>query len=413
MAIFNSLGSNYDFNFSWLALQQLLWPNLQSLKKLKQNLEKRFSGEVKLVWKGRDAIEFALASYGIGEGDVVATQAFTCVSIEEATQRVGAKIAYLDLPKEKIQLDVATFISQIKNIKKIKVVILQHTLGYVDEVEKIAAYCQENQILLIEDLAQSFGADYALEAEVGSLADAIILSFGRDKVVDGISGGAVVFKTKPKKDIKIPFAFPATADEVAENKQKKRLVFKDLFYPVLTFLIRKSYDLYLGKLLHLIAKKFNWFYSPVQSFHQHFLSLPAYYAPLVNYQLGLVDEQLEHRRKLAHFYYNRLQKNKKTQIPFDREAIKLGANLRFPLLVQNVDDLIKYFAKNKIYLVDRWYRQPVACGSLNCEHSYEKGSCPQAENLAKNIVNLPTHQETDLQKAEKIVQIIEQWTQER
>ena len=57
MAIFNSLGSNYDFAF----VARSLWEEKKNYKsKLEKLLEEKYGGKVLLVYKGREAIRLAL-----------------------------------------------------------------------------------------------------------------------------------------------------------------------------------------------------------------------------------------------------------------------------------------------------------------------------------------------------------------
>src|SRR5258708_4589440 len=106
--IFNSLGSNYTFDFAMLAFTQIFVADNMQLEKLKKNLNERYHGATTLVFKGRDAIELALHAHHIGAGDVVLTQAFTCCAIEEAIVRAGATPTYIDLEKEMLNPSVHT-----------------------------------------------------------------------------------------------------------------------------------------------------------------------------------------------------------------------------------------------------------------------------------------------------------------
>ncbi len=409
MSIFNSLGSNYTFSFSLLALKQLLVPNRQHLKHLEKKLSNKFGNQVKLVWKGRDAIELCLASYGIGQGDQVLTQALTCYSVEEAVKRTGAEVVYTDVEPKQVRLDFNQFKQTVSNHPDIKAVVVQHTLGYPDQVGRIADFCQQEDILLIEDLAQSLGGeDYSLE-ELGKRADALILSFGRDKIVDGISGGAVVFRKPVEQDLEVPFALPSSKPK--QVRRARKVINKDLFYPFITWLIRKTYCLGLGKLIHYLAQKLGWFYSPVKSNHQHYCSLPAYYAPLIEQSYTQLESNIAHRRKLAHYYLNQLSQLDSVELIVDREQVSRGTNLRLPILVEDPVSLIKFLKKRGIHLSDCWYKQAVDAGSTNQESVYGSGTCPEAEQVAQKIINLPTHQGVDISLAEQISVAIKKWDQ--
>lgn len=409
--IFNSLGSNYDRTDIWLSLKQLVWPNRRLKFKLKKKLEDKFDGKVKLLFSGRDAIEYLLKAYDIGKGDDVLTQAFSCSSVEEAILRVEARPVYFDLKKDQLQ----TSLKQVKKAYKLsqnaKAVILQHTLGYADEVGQIKHFCDENDLLLIEDLAQAVGAVDQARTALGAAADAVILSFGKDKILDGITGGAAIFKTNLKKQPKIPdwFALP-------RDLSNKRLVVKLLIYPCLTRKIRLTYSFGLGKVLHRLAKKLKIIWTPIVSPHKHYQSYPAYFAPFVIKRLNQLEQQLSHRRKIAHYYFNQLKDCPQLSLPITQKDISHGTNLRFPLQLEKarqdnreLSNLINHLAKNQVYISDRWYRQPVDSGSVDFSSQYQPGSCPQAEVFSRSLLNLPTHRSIKIKQAEKITNLIMNW----
>ncbi len=407
MTIFNSLGSNYSFADAFIALRELVWPNQSAKKKLKKYLSNHFQGQAVLLFNGRDAIEYCLAAYGIGQGDEVLTQAFSCSSLEEAINRTGAKARYFDIDSDELSTSVKQVKKAFQAATQPKAIILQHTLGYPDQVQEIAKFCKEKKIILIEDLAQAVGAVDDSGVELGSLADAVILSFGRDKILDGTSGGAVVFK---HQSINIP-VLPKLEDwfELKHDKSNKTLVLKLLFYPLISLLIRHTYSFGLGKVLHSLANKTKLMETQIKSPHQHYQSFPAYFAPMVLKQWHRLNEQLANRSFIASIYWNKLQNVKGIKIPVSPEKIARGTNLRFPILLsspQNVKNTLLFLKKHGVFLDDRWYKSAVDSGSLPFTSSYQKGNCPNAENSAKLIINLPTHRVINSQKAEKICELI-------
>ena len=406
MAIFNSLGSNYTLADVVLCLKQLVWPNRQLKIKLSRVLDKHFNGQSVLLYNGRDAIEYCVEAYGLESGDEVLTQAWSCSSIEEAIVRVGARAVYFDLAPQTVKVKLAQIQQAYQRSHQAKAIILQGTLGYGDDVIEIAKFCQEKELLLILDLAQAVGAQTQDNHPLEALADAVILSFGRDKILDGLGGGAVIFKTKPKKLPPMPDWF-----ELSHDLSNKKQVSKLLFYPALTWLIRNSYDLGIGKILHLLAKEMQLIWTPVKSPHHHYQSMPAYFAPLVLKQLKNLDQQLAHRAKIADFYRQALLDCPQVKVLVNQAEIKLGTNLRFPVQVKDlmVTLLLDYLASHKIYLQDRWYRQPVDSGIIQFKSSYQSGLCPEAEKLAQTAINLPTHRGIFQPKAQKIINLLKQY----
>lgn len=180
MSIFNSLGSNYDFNF---VLKSLFSRGNDDLKSF---LENKYKGQVTLVYKGREAIELALGN--INKGSLVGINDFTCIAVYEAVKKAGMEVEYLDIDKGELNFSAET----LKKAVNVKAVIIQNTLGYPCDIEKIAQICKEKKIILIEDLAHSIGTRYENGEEAGMVGDFVVLSFSQDKIIDAVSGGALI-----------------------------------------------------------------------------------------------------------------------------------------------------------------------------------------------------------------------------
>jgi len=406
--IFHSLGSNYSLSFAVLALRQLFGSSAVATSKLKEKLENRYEGEAFLFYKGRDAIEFSLRYFGIGEGDEVITQAFTCFAIEEAIRRAGARPLYVDLAKNQLNPSVQTLQHALKLATKPKAVLIQHTLGYPAAIKQIAEWARAQKLILIEDVAQAFGASDDDGVELGTYADVVICSFGRDKIIDAVSGGAAIIKTRYVKKSLLNKLHAQPGIFHVHGRVPFRIVARDMVYPFFTWLIRRTHQWILGKLIFRLGRALRILTSPIASPTSQTTLMPAADAALALSQLRNLAKQLEHRRALAQIYAP-LLKNvevKKIDGPKSLE-IEQSTNLRFPITVSDPLKLVHAFAHEHIYLSDRWYRAPVDSGSLHEKSMYLTGSCPNAEALAQHMFNLPTHMEVTAEDAQQIVKIVE------
>ena len=421
-----SLGAHYSEKFIFQSLKQLLKQVFLIPKKdLRPHLQKKLAklfesnkNNIQLVYKGRDAIELSLKKYGItNPKDGVITQAFTCSAIEEGILRAGATPLYTDIGKNQLNLTVESLEktwAEHNSKHKIKAILVQHSLGHPAEIKKISAWCKKKNILLIEDLAQSFGATDEEKKLLGTYADTIILSFGRDKVIDAITGGAVIFKTNFNNLLKKSLIKKGNANKEKTIKLKpptQKIILKDLAYPVITWIIRKTFyisvplptkRISLGKIIHLIFKKIGWLSSPTFAPTKKLTTMPTAIAPLVISQLETHKKIHQHRQTITSFYLENLE-NLPIHLFTKKDHLETGSLLRVALLVPNWPKLIKSWKKHNIHLADRWYRQPVDCGSQNCSQKYKKNSCPNAEKTSSQIINLPTHSKISLKDAEKIV----------
>lgn len=398
--IFNSLGSNYDWHFLVGSLKQILGISVIPEKKLREKIAHFWNAnpnQVVLTYKGRDAIQVALAAFGIGQGDEVLSQAFSCFAIEEAIVRVGAQPVYVDVAPSSTNFSVLTLEKAFSKSSSAKAIIIQHSLGQPADSRAIIAWAKTKKLLVIEDVAQGLGGKDLENQVLGSSADAIVLSFGRDKMVDGVSGGAVLFHRAPKKTVPLSDRVP------------KKVVLKDLLYPLITWKVRVFYPLGLGKMIHWLAIMLKMIESPTKTLVDNFSSLPEKYIWGILYQFSQLEKELEHRREVAVFYRQNLVDTTRFQSLATQETIQFGSNLRYPIFVENPENLSQYLASKNIFLADRWYRSPVDSGRLNKKSCYRAESCPAAEKLSQKIFNLPTHKNISLNDAKRIVQAIHEW----
>jgi dTDP-4-amino-4,6-dideoxygalactose transaminase len=397
--IFNSLGSNYTFSFAMLSLRQLLFAKKDSLSKVTSILSQRFDGHTYLFYKGRDAIEYGLRAVGVGPGDSVLTQAFTCHAIEEAILRSGAQPVFVDLEAGELNPSIRTLEEAWKRASKPKALLIQHTLGYPADVPAIREWCTQRKVFLIEDLAQSFGACDLDGRELGTLADIVICSFGRDKIIDAVSGGACIIKHNSMDALA---ASEAERSIEVDRNLASWIILRDLLYPFVTWFIRATHHFIVGKFVFQVAKKIGLLSSPIDSPTKKITLLSPHYAELILYHLNNIEEQLNSRRKRSDGYITAFQSSN-FFFPAVKKSHLCAAHLRFPIQVDNPQQLSDHLAKQDIYLSDRWYRQAVDCGTLQRTSTYVPGSCPNAEQLATRIFNLPTHQGIDASAQQRII----------
>jgi len=408
-SIFNSLGSNYSFNFVMLALKQIISDSddNNSIDELHKYLEKTYNGNSYLFYKGRDAIEFSLRillSENEKDSNVkgkVLTQAFSCFAVEEGIKRAGATPVYVDIDSYSTNMAVETLNKAFAKNPDSKVVLVQHSLGIPVDIVSIKKWCKQNKLLLIEDLAQGIGGVDSVGEHLGKYADAIIFSFGRDKIIDAVSGGAVVFKNlSEKQKQKVEIILTNDLQKLANN-----IIFKDMIYPAITYFSRMTHDVLIGKIILKLSRSLGLITSPTISKTSKICLMTSEYAELIKRTFIKLDKQLVHRRKIANFYLDKIS-NPNIKIVNTKTNIETGSNLRFSIRTTQVNKLIKLMKDNNIYLSDRWYRNAVDCGKQDCSSAYKLGSAENAEKLASEILNLPTHQNITLEKANKIVEVL-------
>lgn len=397
MNIFNSLGSNYDFNFVMKAL--FARGSIKDSQQLTDFLEKKYQGKAVLTYKGRQAIEVGLKALELPEGSAVAICGYTCFAVYQAIKNANLKVEYLDLPDSRnLNYSPETLMKALIRNPKIKVVIVQNTLGSPCDIEKIQKICQEKKLILMEDLAHSAGTIYENGEEAGMVGDIVALSFSQDKIIDAISGGALVSRSTNNFQLSI---INNQFKDVSGWQQ-----FKDRFYPRFTFRIRITYPFYVGKIAHFILKKIGLLSVPMnEQTSTQINNLPGWYAGLCLDRFDNLTDNLIRRKKIAHIFAENLDK----KILSDEyvKNIDKSTNLRFPIFLENRQAVISRLKKEGVYISDIWYDAPIAPKKYLAKTDY-KGNCPNSEKVSKLMLNLPTHINVSEKDALKICNIINQ-----
>lgn len=349
---------------------------------------------------GRGALSCVLSALGIGRGDEVIIQAFTCVVVPNCILAVGARPVYADVLKS-FTLDPYSVESKIT--KKTKAIIVQHTFGIPTDMDSIFALAKKHNLNIIEDVAHTIGGEYKRK-KLGTMGIASFFSFGRDKAFSSVFGGmAITNNEELGKKIRIM------------QKQKAYpsyfWIFQQLLHPIAFALILPLYDfLGLGKLILVLLQKLKLLSIPVKSTEKRGKFLLTSIKKFPNALSSLALAQVKKiaiynlRRKKISARYKQAAEDLSLDIPVKRDSIPF---LRFPLLFNQPALIKKYFRDNgKVYIGD-WYSNIIdPRGSNFSSVGYTKGMCPNAEFLSKRIINLPTYPTMTDADVEKVVELL-------
>ena len=147
------------------------------------------------VSSGTAAIHCALAAVGIEPGDEVITTAWTFVAPIEAIYSLGATPVLINLDSS-FSLDPAELESKIT--KKTKAIVCVPMWASPD-MDKIVKICDKHSIMLIEDAAQSLGAEYKGK-KLGTFGALGSFSFDAGKTLHVGEGGMVITNDKALYD---------------------------------------------------------------------------------------------------------------------------------------------------------------------------------------------------------------------
>ena len=108
-----SLSPNMERDDVWLALRLLFSPWRWKCGAAVKKAEAHFGGVS--FNSGRAALFAILRAFGIGEGDEVILQAFTCVAVADSVRRTGAVPVYADINRA-YNMDVVDFARKIISV---------------------------------------------------------------------------------------------------------------------------------------------------------------------------------------------------------------------------------------------------------------------------------------------------------
>jgi len=145
---------------------------------------------------GTDALVLALRAMGIGPGDAVLCPSFTFCATAEVVALVGATPVFVDVVSATFNIDAGGITGAVAAAKdaglKPKVVIPVDLFGMPADHAAIAAAAKAENLLVLDDAAQGFGAIYD-NRRLGTFGRATATSFFPAKPLSCYGdGGAVI-----------------------------------------------------------------------------------------------------------------------------------------------------------------------------------------------------------------------------
>ena len=194
---------------------------------------------------GTAALHSALYLADVRVGDLVITQALTFVATCNALYHMGAKPIFIDIERKAFGLcPVATeqwlsenaFIDEQGQCRHkdskaaIKAVMPMHTFGHPVQIDELLTVCQNWNLTLIEDAAESLGSYYKGK-HTGTLGRFGALSFNGNKVITTGGGGMILcqnqedgFRAKHiTTTAKVPHPYEFYHDEAGFNYRMPNL----------------------------------------------------------------------------------------------------------------------------------------------------------------------------------------------
>ena len=160
------------------------------VKALEEELA-RFSG-VRFgvgVASGTDALILSLRLFGIGPGDEVIVPAFSYIATADSISLLGGIPVFVDVDPDTFNLDPLEI--EAKVTRRTKAIVAVHLYGQPADMDPVLAIAARHGLKVIEDCAQAVGATYR-NRKVTSLGDLGCVSFFPSKNLGGYGDGGMI-----------------------------------------------------------------------------------------------------------------------------------------------------------------------------------------------------------------------------
>lgn len=310
-----------------------------------------------VVSNGTAALHCACIAAGIREGDEVITTPLTFAASANCALYVGAKPVFADINPETYNIDPKSIREHIT--PKTKAVVAVDFTGQCVEIEEIRAICDEYHLIFIEDAAHAIGSAYNGK-KVGSLADMTCFSFHPVKTITSGEGGAITTNNEELyKKLVLAHTHGITHEEelMEDAPHEGRWVYEQIS---LGFNYRMT-D-FQAALLDSQLKKLDGFKEKrqqiVNRYNEAFKDLPGI----------IVQKEIKESDTCRHLYIIRL----------DLDKLSCTRREFFDAMsAENVQCQVHYVP---VYYFP-YYRHL----------GYEKGLCPNAEEVYKGIMSIPLY----------------------
>ena len=312
---------------------------------------------------GRSALAIAVKAVAKRGGKVVITS-LTCYAVVQAVRAAGCVPIFADVDPETLHFGKKELEKLLETEKNVQAVIVQNNLGIPADMAGIEEVAKAHKISIIEDLAHCVGVKYADGREAGTVGRATVLSFGKGKAIDAVTGGAVILTSPLDSPISQP-----------EKKPKKSDSIRARFYPLISAIIRGGYK---------ISNKFGRILTGF-NVKVHFIKKSA-------------DGDVDPHTRLT-YWQCKLALRQLQAVPHSGTK-----PIRDHYLVHDREDVLYELERKGFIFNDLWYETPVAPERYFDNADFHPELCPIATRISTQIVNVPTwYDKEEMAPALKII----------
>jgi dTDP-4-amino-4,6-dideoxygalactose transaminase len=306
------------------------------------------------VASGTDALILALRAVGVEAGDEVILPPFTFVATGSAVSALGAKPVFADIEPGTFNIDPNEIAKRITTHTRAIVVV--HLYGLAADMDAIREVAKRNAIPIIEDNAQAIGANYKGKP-TGTLGDAGCISFYPTKNLGAYGDAGMIVTNSAEMDARLR--------TLRNHGQSSR-------------------------------------YSSVEPGWNS--RLDEIQAAILRVKLRYLPEWERARRSHAALYTKLLEPVKPLRTPHIPTGYKHVFH-QYTIGVPRRDELQKFLSERKISNAV-YYPVPLHLQPIYAKLGHGKGTFPQAERAAEQVLSLPMYPELRQEQVKRVAQAI-------
>lgn len=307
---------------------------------------------------GTDAIFIVLKALDIGLDDEVITVSHTWISTSETIAMTGAKPVFVDISEDDFNIDINKIEEKITS--KTKAILFVSLYGLMPDIKKIQEIGKKHNIYVIEDGAQSFGAEYSNIKSCSCIyTDIATTSFFPSKPLGCWGDGGAMFTSN---------------DEIAKKIRAIKA--------------------------HGGLERFKHKYIGMNS------RLDTLQAGILLTKLKYFEKTLEQRNNCADYYTENLMLIEKIKLPKYDKNIYKHAWAQYSILCENKktrDDIVEYLKTNKVN-VSIFY--PIGLHKQECFKYLNTESIETTDKVCDTIFNLPCYAEISAEEQNYIINLL-------
>jgi dTDP-4-amino-4,6-dideoxygalactose transaminase len=295
---------------------------------------------------GTDALQIAMMSLGLKPGDELILPVFTYVATAEAIALLGLQPVFIDVDEATFNINVEQVAAKLT--KNTKAVVPVHLFGQSADMESLLEIASKHGLRIIEDAAQSIGAEYTFrngsKVKSGTIGDIGVTSFFPSKNLGCFGdGGALISRNKELAE---------TIRMIANHGQRKK---------------------YHHEMIGVNSR------------------LDTLQAAVLSVKLRYLNEYQRKRNDAAAYYDKALKDVDGIAIPV-RAKNSDHVFHQYTIRASRRDELQAYLKAKGIPSII-YYPVPLHLQKAYRQASAPEGSFPVAERLSKAVLSLPMHTE--------------------